>query len=144
MVKVCVVGAGLSGLTVAHELIEKDLKLMYMKKHHTAGGMARSEREKHNVPTEHSWRGYGPFYYNVFDIMKRIPIIENFGNNITFYKGEKYDLTPYINKHPGGSIIKNAIGKNVEEVWEQYGVKWHLKKQSCNEAFKRIKGQREF
>ena len=113
MVKVCVVGAGLSGLTVAHELIEKGFEVDVYEKHHTAGGMARSEREKHNVPGEHSWRGYGPFYYNVFDIMKRIPMIENFGNNITFYKGDKYDLTPYINKHPGGSVIKNAIGKNV-------------------------------
>ena len=69
MVKVCVVGAGLSGLTVAHELIEKGFDVDVYEKHHTAGGTASSEREKHNVPGEHSWRGYGPFYYNVFDIM---------------------------------------------------------------------------
>ena len=144
MVKVCVVGAGLSGLTVAHELIEKGFEVVVYEKHHTAGGMARSEREKHNVPGEHSWRGYGPFYYNVFDIMKRIPIIENFGNNITFYKGEKYDLTPYINKHPGGSIIKNAIGKNVEEVWEKYGVKWHLKNNHVMKHLKELKVKENF
>ena len=26
------------------------------------------------IPTEHSWRGYGPFYYNTFDILKQIPV----------------------------------------------------------------------
>ena len=34
------------------------------------GGMARSFRYDNGVPTEHSWRGYGPFYKNVFDIRK--------------------------------------------------------------------------
>ena len=33
MVKVCIVGAGLSGLTVAHELIEKGFEVVVYEKH---------------------------------------------------------------------------------------------------------------
>ncbi len=49
--------------------------------------MARSVRDENNVPTEHSWRGYGPFYYNLFKLLKEIPlknskkIKENFSNH---------------------------------------------------------------
>ena len=70
-------GAGISGLTVAHELVEKGFNVTVYDKNNIVGGMARSVREKgNNMPTEHSWRGYGPFYYNSFDILDRIPIKE--------------------------------------------------------------------
>ena len=69
-------GAGISGLTTAHELVEKGFKVTVYDKNDIVGGMARSVRDKNNVPTEHSWRGYGPFYYNSFNILNRIPIEE--------------------------------------------------------------------
>ena len=43
--------------------------------------MARSFRNKDNIPTEHSWRGYGPFYHNTFEI-KRIPLVEKMSNTV--------------------------------------------------------------
>lgn len=46
---------------------------------------------------------------------------------ITTFKGKKYDLTEFVSKHPGGSIIKKANGKDLEKVWKKYNVKWHLK-----------------
>lgn len=46
---------------------------------------------------------------------------------ITTFKGKKYDLTEFVSKHPGGSIIKKAKGKDLEKVWKKYDVKWHLK-----------------
>jgi hypothetical protein len=68
-------GAGISGLTIAHELIHRGFSVDIYEFNTEIGGMARSRRspEDLGMPTEMSWRGYGPFYHNVFDIMKRIP-----------------------------------------------------------------------
>lgn len=137
-------GAGISGLTVAHELIEKGFKVNLYEKNNIAGGMARSIRNINNIPTEHSWRGYGPFYYNLFNIMKRIPLFTIEGFNIysieevkkhntindcwCYYKNNVYDITKFISKHPGGKIILNAGGKDLEKEWENYGVEWHNNK----------------
>ena len=137
-------GAGISGLTVAHELIDKGFKVNVYEKNNIAGGMARSIRNSNNIPTEHSWRGYGPFYYNLFNIMKRIPLntIEGFNiysvdevkkhNTINdcwcYYKNNVYDITKFISKHPGGKIIMHAAGKDLEHEWEEHGVEWHNNK----------------
>ena len=84
---IIIVGAGISGLTVAHYLIKKGYNVHIYEKSNVVGGMARSVRDKSNVPTEHSWRGYGPFYYNLFNLLKEIPLqnskkyIENFSDH---------------------------------------------------------------
>lgn len=147
MKKIVIFGAGLTGLTVAHELIEKGFQVDIYEKDDTAGGMAKSIRDEHNVPSEHSWRGYGPFYKNAFEIMKRIPIdfdcntlesfdeftIEEVSKHNTendawiYYKGFVYNISDYISKHPGGNIIVNSFGKNLEDVWNKFNVNWHNK-----------------
>jgi len=133
--KVVIIGAGISGLTVAHELVEKGFKVEVYEKSSVAGGMARSTRTRSGVPAEHSWRGYAPFYYNAFEIMSRIPIqkklsdCEQTKRDIITYKGQRYDLTDFIPKHPGGTIIKKALetDKPLEQVWKDNGVGWHMK-----------------
>ena len=42
------------------------------------------------------------------------------------YEGNVYDVTDFITKHPGGSIILKAGGKNLKTVWEEQGVNWHM------------------
>lgn len=74
MTKIIIFGGGIAGLTVAHELIEKRFKVTLIEPDQILGGMARSRRENNGIPSEHSWRGYGSFYSNTFDILKRIPI----------------------------------------------------------------------
>ena len=64
-------------MTLAHELVERGFKVTIYEKDTIPGGMARTFRYPNGVPTEHSWRGYGPFYKNTFNIMKRIPINTN-------------------------------------------------------------------
>ena len=64
---------GISGLTLAHELVKRDFKILIIEKDNDFGGMARSRNEGNSIPSEHSWRGYGPFYKNTFQIMKDIP-----------------------------------------------------------------------
>ena len=44
---------------------------------------------------------------------------------IVYYKNNKYDITDFIPKHPGGSIINNAKNKNLDEVWDKYNVSLH-------------------
>ena len=43
------------------------------------------------------------------------------------YEGHVYDITEFITKHPGGSVILKAGGKNLKTVWEKEGVEWHIK-----------------
>ena len=143
--KISIIGAGISGLTVAHELIKKGFLVDIYEKDEEAGGMAKSKRTKNNVPTEHSWRGYGPFYYNFFDIAKQIPVSVSEGFNQytksevqqhnkiddlwTIFRNEVYDITDFVSSHPGGNIILNAGGKDVEDVWNSMGYSWHANNQ---------------
>jgi len=132
--KVVVIGAGISGLTVAHELIEKGFDVEVYEKSSVAGGMARSTRTEKGIPSEHSWRAYAPFYYNAFEIMSRIPIkaklpdYERPERDIITFKGQQYDLTEFIPKHPGGTIIKRMLKskKPLEKVWKDNKVAWHM------------------
>jgi uncharacterized protein with NAD-binding domain and iron-sulfur cluster len=151
MKKIIIVGAGLSGLTVAHELIEAGFEVEVYESDSIPGGMARSFRDSQNIPTEHSWRGYGPFYYNTYDILGRIStgtmvnknekielgikeysITEikkhnNLNDGWIIYKGLVYNITPFIKKHPGGTLIKNALGRDISLVWKEFNVGWHSK-----------------
>ncbi len=144
---IVIIGGGISGLTVAHYLIKNGYKVSLYEKSNVVGGMARSVRDKNNVPTEHSWRGYGPQYHNFFRLAKDIPLsnkIETFSDNSlpeysieevkkhktesdlwTYYKGYVYNLTDFIKNHPGGNVILNSGGKDLEQVWDDLGFSWH-------------------
>lgn len=74
MKEVIIFGAGIAGLTAAHELTELGYKVSVYESNSQAGGFFRSDRLKvNNQPTEYSWHGFGPWYHNAFDIMKKIP-----------------------------------------------------------------------
>lgn len=71
---VVVFGAGIAGLTVCHELLEHGVEVTLIEKNANIGGFARTSRTAFdNLPSEHSWRGYAPFYDNFVDIATRIP-----------------------------------------------------------------------
>jgi cytochrome b involved in lipid metabolism len=134
---IAIFGAGIAGLTCALELIEKGFKVIIYEKDDLPGGMAKSKRIN-GIPSEHSWRGYANFYFNIFNLLERIPIkSENFSLDevskhnkpndawVTF-RNNVYDITEFINNHPGGSIILKAIGKDLEDVWTENNVLWHI------------------
>lgn len=82
--KVVIFGAGISGLTAAHELAHLGYGVSVYEAANEPGGFFRSYREKQdNLPTEYSWHGMGPWYINAFDLMRHIPFNE---------KGNIYDL----------------------------------------------------
>jgi len=68
-----VFGAGIAGLAAAHELIKAGYAVTVYECDAVPGGFARSGRTPDNMPTEYSWRGFGPWYNNTFEIMQQIP-----------------------------------------------------------------------
>lgn len=78
-ITVAIFGAGIAGLTVAHELTRLGYKVSVYEANPEAGGFFRSARLARNqfTPSEYSWHGFGPWYHNVFDLMKQIPFDQN-------------------------------------------------------------------
>jgi hypothetical protein len=68
--------------------------------------------------------------------MSRVPIQKKLSDyvkterDIIVFKGETYDITEFIPKHPGGTIIKKLVSsdsKPLERVWKENNVGWHMK-----------------
>jgi 15-cis-phytoene desaturase len=80
---VIIIGAGISGLTSAHELIKYGYNVTVIERNSIVGGLARTYQNKINkiCPIEYSWRAYGKWYQNVFHTMNEIP----FNNNETVF-----------------------------------------------------------
>jgi len=57
MYNIIIFGGGISGLTLAHELLKKKFKILIVEKDNELGGMARSDTKKNLFPSEHSWMG---------------------------------------------------------------------------------------
>lgn len=83
MKSIVIFGAGIAGLTAAHELAQLGFLVSVYEVADQPGGFFRSSRLSHsNMPTEYSWHGMGPWYHNTFDLMQKIPFNE---------KGSIYD-----------------------------------------------------
>lgn len=70
---VIVFGGGIAGLSTSHFLMERGYKVTVIESLNIPGGLSRSERIN-GKPMEYSWRGFGPWYHNTFDLMKKIPV----------------------------------------------------------------------
>lgn len=156
--KINIYGGGLSGLTVAYELMDKGHEIYIFEKDTVLGGMCKS-KYRDGIPTEHSWRGFGPFYYNMYNLLNRIKtknqcdIRENFNvysideikkhnsrdSLWCHYKGNVYDITGFVNNHPGGGIILKAGGNDLETVWKEMGVSWHLENEMVQKKLESMK-----
>lgn len=78
--KIIILGGGIGGLTVAHELarsVGSKYEIHVYERNQIIGGMARSSYKERNgvrLPTEYCWRIYGPNYRNLRPILKQIPL----------------------------------------------------------------------
>lgn len=72
-------GAGIAGMTAAHEFAARGYKVAVYEANDRAGGFYRSDRrpEDGGMPSEYSWHGIAPWYHNVLDILKQIPFDES-------------------------------------------------------------------
>lgn len=75
---VAVFGAGIAGLTVAHELVRRGFSVHVYEETDEAGGFFRSARRvaDDGMPSEYSWHGMGPWYHNLYDLLQEIPYDE--------------------------------------------------------------------
>lgn len=80
MPSVIVIGGGIGGLTVAHELAERGFSVDVYEARSDWGGKARSQmvpntgtNGRRDLPGEHGFRFYPRFYRHVIDTMSRIP-----------------------------------------------------------------------
>lgn len=77
MKSVIIFGAGIAGLSAAHELSRLGYKIAVYEAMDQPGGFFRSARyDNSNMPSEYSWHGMGPWYLNTFDLMKQIPFYD--------------------------------------------------------------------
>jgi phytoene dehydrogenase-like protein len=108
MKNIVIFGAGVAGLSAAHEFLRLGYQVTVYEANHDAGGFFRSARmpKDYGMPSEYSWHGFGPWYHNVFDIMKQIPFDEN---------GSVYDksLSRPVNY---GIVSDKATESNAERV----------------------------
>lgn len=75
---VAIFGAGIGGLSAAHEFARLGYQVSVYEANREAGGFFRSARsfEDGNMPTEYSWHGMGPWYHNTFEMLQQIPFDE--------------------------------------------------------------------
>lgn len=91
--KVVIVGAGIGGLTAAHELIDRDFDVHVYERRPFAGGKAASQRLSKqsapgasggSLPHEHGFRFFPGWYRHLPDTMSRIP----YKGAREFYEGD--------------------------------------------------------
>ena len=83
--KIIIFGSGISGLTIAHELLNSGHEVTIYEKNSVPGGMAVTRRENNGTPSEHSWRGFAPVYINLYNLIKRIPFSSIPGSTETVF-----------------------------------------------------------
>lgn len=73
-----VFGAGIAGLSAAHEFARLGYVVSVYEADNEAGGFFRSARapDDRNMPSQCFWHGMGPWYHNLFDLLRQIPFDE--------------------------------------------------------------------
>ncbi|MEK9159249.1 MAG: FAD-dependent oxidoreductase [Patescibacteria group bacterium] len=120
MKSVAIFGAGISGLSATHEFARLGYAVAVYEANADAGGFFRSARmpQDQGMPSEYSWHGFGPWYHNVFDVMKQIPFDE---------KRTVYDaaLSRPINYGIVGDRDEKAFGEeNVFSMFQRFRMTW--------------------
>jgi len=106
--RVVVLGAGVGGLTAAHELAERGYEVTVYERMNAFGGKARSIpkpnsgiEQRQDLPGEHGFRFFPGFYRHVINTMQRIPFhkTENVAGNLvaaTQSMLARFDQAPLI------------------------------------------------
>jgi uncharacterized protein with NAD-binding domain and iron-sulfur cluster len=108
--KVIVVGGGVAGMTVAHELAERGFEVVVYEQRDVPGGKARSidavgqTTGVKGLPGEHGFRFFPGFYRHVTDTMSRIP----FGRRGTVFDNLTQSTRIEVAQHGRPALISPA------------------------------------
>ncbi len=115
--KVIVCGAGIGGLTVAHELSQRGFDVTVYERNDMTGGLARSAYYKDEAgqtyPVEYSWRIYGSGYRNLLRLLKDIPLSTSSGKSVF---DNLVQISTYIFPRFDKTEVVVAKGKNIGEL----------------------------
>jgi uncharacterized protein with NAD-binding domain and iron-sulfur cluster len=116
--KVVILGGGIGGLTVAHELVGsgQDYDIHIYERNASIGGMARSgykERNGVKLPTEYCWRIYGPNYHNLRAILRQIPLTNESNKNV---HDNLVDIRDYLIADKGKIFFMNNRPKTLLDI----------------------------
>src|SRR5688500_17471876 len=108
--RVAVLGAGVAGLTAAHELAERGFRVTVFENRQVPGGKSRSmpvagsgTGGRPDLPGEHGFRFFPGFYRHVPDTMARIPCR---GGTVADHLVPAERIT--ISRRGGGDVVMPA------------------------------------
>lgn len=109
--KVTIFGAGIGGLTLAHQLAKypDEYEVIIYEKKDAVGGMARSGRDSDGCATEYCWRVFFGFYDNFLGVLSEIPTPSGSTlDHLTEYKHKSLS-DGKVTLRENISIIKTAL-----------------------------------
>jgi uncharacterized protein with NAD-binding domain and iron-sulfur cluster len=102
---IIIIGGGVAGLTAAHELVKQKYNVTLLERNDDVGGIARTYQNESpkRCPIEYSWRAFGPYYQNVYNVLGEIPLekgtalnnLINFDDIQNISKCKKSTVLPY-------------------------------------------------
>ncbi len=100
MKTITIIGGGIGGLTVAHELSKyNEYNISIFERNNDIGGLARSKRDENGCATEYCWRVFFGFYDNLFKTFGEIKDNnQSILNYLTPYKHLNINDTPESKK----------------------------------------------
>ncbi len=137
--RVAVLGGGVAGMTVAHELIERGFEVVVFEANAIPGGKARSfpapeagQVGRIPIPAEHGFRFFPGFYRHLPDSMERIPF--GTGSNVACNLVEARK-TMLARIGADAVYVTNHFPENLAELGEalllpfqfhqSFGIPWH-------------------
>lgn len=126
MKKVVIFGAGVGGLTTAHQLLKTgNYDITIFEKKNVVGGLARSSRDANGCATEYCWRVFFDFYHNLLGILKEIPLQNHPGRTVR----DNLTLCHHLNVS-NNPLSKKDLLKSLDKVF--YGMT------SCDERLEKL------
>jgi uncharacterized protein with NAD-binding domain and iron-sulfur cluster len=123
--KVIVCGAGIGGLTVAHELAKKNFDVVVYERNEVVGGLARSRyyvdpATQHSYPVEYSWRIYGAHYKNMHRLFMEIPLRGQKEARVKTVFSNLVRVWTYIFPRFDKKEVVVSRGKNVKQLLDKF------------------------
>ena len=111
MKTITIIGGGIGGLTVAHELSKyNDYNITIYERNDDIGGLARSKRDKDGCATEYCWRVFFGFYDNLFKTFSEIKDNnQSILNYLTPYK--HLNINYFISIHIVNPLFQSSLLK---------------------------------